>query len=267
MKNGNETIVLIPSYNANYDLYRTIGSIGCDENVDVLIIDDGSITPPDIHELNRVFKANGTIYLDILSKNSGITFALNYGLKWIEEKGYKFVARLDAGDLNKPNRFCLQEKFLKANENIGLVGSWVNFVDEKGAELFTLKHPVNDGDIRKAIYRFNPFVHPAVMYRLDIIKTVGGYPNSYPALEDWACFLAMTKFTQMHNLPEVLVEYEVASNSISSQKRFIQSKSKVKLLYDNFSFNMNQIVGLVKNTVILILPRSALTKIKQWLKR
>jgi glycosyltransferase involved in cell wall biosynthesis len=258
----NKSVLLIPNYNATDDLIKSIASIGSTEKIDVLVVDDGSKTPPVLSELKAAFNANGNVFLEVLSENKGITCALNVGVEWIKEKGYEYIARLDSGDLNKSNRFAKQEQFLEKNSNVGLVGSWVDFVDEQGALLFTLRHPTEDSEIKKAIYRFNPFVHPAVMFRASLIRLIGGYPDAYPALEDWACFMAMSEHTKMKNLPEVLLSYEVSSNSISSKKRFTQSKSKVKLLSNNYRLNINQSYGLLKSVLILFLPRKFLTNLK-----
>ncbi len=104
------------------------------------------------------------------------------------------------------------------------------------------------------------------MYRSAVIKEVNGYPDDYPALEDWACFMNMSRITELANIPEVLLTYEVSASSISSKKRFQQSKSKIKLLFDNYQLNVNQTVGLIKSSLILLAPRGLLTYVKTWVK-
>ncbi|MBY6105284.1 glycosyltransferase [Ferrimonas balearica] len=262
----NKTILIIPHYNALNDLYRSVKSIGKDENIDLLIIDDGSELIPDEEYLREIFSSNGVLSLVNLKQNVGITAALNYGVKYAKDKGYKYIGRLDAGDIVLGPRFSLQEEFLDKNEDYAVVGSWVDFVDTKGHKLFTLKHPIEDKDIKKAIYRYNPFVHPATMIRVESFGIKNLYPNCYPALEDWALFLELSKSWKMYNIPKILLEYEVSENSISTQKRLLQSKSKVKLLMNNYRPNINQTIGLVKNIIILFFPRAILTKVKEIIK-
>jgi glycosyltransferase involved in cell wall biosynthesis len=263
----NKAIILIPNYNNSTDLLKTLKSISSEEDIDVLIVDDGSATPPLLEELKKSYFANGQVYLQVIGRNVGISKALNIGLEWIYKNKYEFIARLDGGDLCVNTRLTKQQNFLESNSKVGLVGAWVDYVSESGDKLFTLKHPVADLDIRRVIYRYNPFVHPVVMFRANIIRAINGYPNSYPALEDWACFIEMSKITKMANIPEVLLKYEVSSTSISSTKRFLQSKSKVKLLWHHYSFSLNKTIGLAKNLIILFFPRSALTYIKKWIKK
>lgn len=261
----NDTLVLIPNYNGGSDLLRTVSSIFPEETVDVLVVDDGSDTPPGGKELSDAFRASGRVFVHKLGKNQGIVAALNKGLEIAKEKNYRYVARLDAGDTNCGIRFSKQKSFLDANPKVALVGCWVDFISTSGEHLFYLRHPVDDKAIKKAIFRYNPFVHPAVMFRLDAVLEFNGYPDGYPALEDWACFLMLAKRWQLANLPEVLVKYEVNPNSISSKKRFEQSKSKVKLLSDNYSVSINKTMGLIKSFIILVFPRSILTTLKKFI--
>lgn len=259
----NKTLVLIPSYNDSPDLIRSIKSVDAEEAVDILVVDDGSEIKPEIDVLMTSYRGKGNVRLLCLQENGGITKALNAGLRWADDKGYKFIARLDAGDIVVGRRFFVQQKYMEENVGVGVVGSWVDFVTIEGRFLFTLKHPVDNDSIMHCIYRYNPFVHPATMIRLDCAMKVGGYPHSYPALEDWGLFIAMSRVCDFHNLPEVYLKYVVSDQSISSKKRFIQSKSKVCLLLDNYKFNFNQTVGLIKNIFIMFFPRSYLTFVKR----
>lgn len=263
MSRDNKVVVLIPSYNGGESLLDTLASIDPLEEVDVLVVDDGSKVRPVIQELESAFKANGRVILHCLEYNQGVIGALNCGLDVARECGYQYVARLDAGDRNVGLRFRQQAQFLDNNCEYALVGAWVDFVSVSGELLFTLKHPEKHEDIEKAIFRYNPFVHPATMFRLDEILALGGYPVEYPALEDWACFLAVSKRHKVANLPNVLLEYEVNPESISSKKRYAQSRSKVKLLFRNYKPNLNQTIGLLKNFAIMFFPRGVLTFVKR----
>ncbi len=259
----NRTLLLIPHYNSLDSLYATLASVEAAEKLDLLVVDDGSNQPPEMQRLQQSFVAKGKTMLQLLPENQGITAALNAGLQRAYQGGYHYLARLDAGDENIGCRFKLQQDFLDENPKVGVVGSWVDFVDEQGDDLFTLKHPCDNPTIQKAIYRYNPFVHPAVMVRLTALKQVGGYPEAYPSLEDWACFLNIGQLFELANLPQVLIRYTVSSNSISSRKRQQQSLSKCRLLRDNYSCNFNQTKGLLKNLLLLVIPREVSTRIKK----
>lgn len=254
--------VLIPNYNSYNSLIVSLESIIEDEKIDVIIIDDGSVDKPDYEFFLKKFKNTLNLSFFYFIRNLGIVEALNAGLHIADQNGYKYVARLDAGDLNRAGRFAKQLNFLENNPSYSIVGSWVDFVSERGQSLFILRHPENNSEIQVAKYRFNPFVHPAVMLRLSTVLEVGRYPSAYPALEDYALFFKMLKISKGYNLPVVLLDYEVSSNSISTKKRFRQSLSKVRLLAKNYNFSLNATLGLVKSMLILFLPRGLLTYLK-----
>src|SRR5688572_29234183 len=112
----NKTILLIPHYNNPLGLMKSLSSISCIENIDVLVVDDGSNQPFDEGMVSNSFNANGSVFYIYSKVNQGIEFALNSGLEFIiQKKQYQFIARLDCGDLCLGNRFQIQETFLINN--------------------------------------------------------------------------------------------------------------------------------------------------------
>ncbi|WP_336367061.1 glycosyltransferase family 2 protein [Marinobacter sp. C2H3] len=259
----NDVLVVIPCYNNFVGLSRTIASIDVNDCADILVVDDGSDNEISDEDLREYQSECRSIKVLRNVKNEGVAVSLNKGVQFADQNGYRYIARLDAGDRNLGARLSLQRRFLDANEDYIIVGSWVKFVSESGKTLFILRHPCNDGQIRNALFRYNPFVHPSVMIRVSALTTVQGYPEEYPALEDWACFINLSKIGKLCNLPEVLLEYEVSADSVSSKKRYRQNLSKVKLLWAHFRWTPVQIIGLTKAIALLLIPRKPLTVLKQ----
>ncbi|WP_462160875.1 glycosyltransferase family A protein [Pseudoalteromonas maricaloris] len=125
-------LVLVPFYNNKDDLMASLLSIKEDIEIDILVVDDGSQIAFESSQVVELLPANCNLKSLRLSSNKGITAALNFGLRWAYEQEYEFIARLDAGDLCAPNRLEKQCDFLKVNKNVGIVGSWVQFVNEMG---------------------------------------------------------------------------------------------------------------------------------------
>lgn len=266
MEKTNKTLLLVPHYGSGEDLIASVASIPDSSNIDLLVVDDGSPNRPVYEELCAVFRATGALHLHLVD-HDGYISALNIGLDIASQLGYEFLGRLDAGDVVVGDRFSKQIEFLENHPKVGVVGTWVDFVDETGNHLFTLKHPCENEELQKAIYRFNPFVHPATMIRLSAILDVGGYPTNYPALDDWSCFLKISRKYELANIPEVMLKYEVSPNSVSSKHRFKQSLSKVRLLAANYRPTINQTGGLLWNLAVLPFPRAFLTRIKSVMMR
>ena len=193
----NNVIILIPHFNNFKGLCDSIFSIEKEEKVDVLIVDDGSTTSQiKESELLKFQKFNGTISFIYNKENLGIEHVLNQGLKFIlEKKVYKYIARLDCGDLCLENRFYLQEKYLKNHLQCKLVGSNAIAIDTNGKELYKTILPENSNTIKNKMYLNAMFLHPTVMFCSSIINEIGYYPTEYKAAEDYAFFF---KIVQKH---------------------------------------------------------------------
>ncbi|MEZ8585578.1 glycosyltransferase family 2 protein [Vibrio cyclitrophicus] len=257
--------VLIPCYNSRDLLLDTLKSFSC-IGVGIIIVDDGSDIELNYDEILECAVGAKEVILFKNNINIGITESLNIGLKIAHKNGFEYVARLDAGDICLDNRIKKQYEFMEKNE-LDLCGSFVEFVDDDGNHLFNFTPPETDFDLKRAIKKYNPFIHPAVMFKLSSVLNVGGYPISYPALEDWALFMALSKKYKMGNVPDVLLKYVVSSQSISTLKRETQARSKVKLLIDNFDLNVSSIIGIVRNLIVLYIPREFLTQVKRFVYR
>lgn len=268
MKKNINIIVLIPYYNAKKDLYKSLKSISAVLPVDVLIVDDGSKEKIDLQAIKQEFSQIHELFLIELEKNKGIETALNTGLKWIQKMHqYRYIARLDAGDTCHVDRFKIQSEFLDNNSDIYLIGSWVDFVDVNGKQLFLLKVPTDHKQIKRKMFLNNMFIHPAVMFRTEVIESVGYYPHDFPALEDHAYFFDIVKRYKTGNIPKALIKYEINPNSISSKKRKTQVKSRIKLIKKHFYLGYFPIYGLIRSMMVLLFPREVMTKIKQFVYR
>jgi len=128
-----------------------------------------------------------------------------------------------------------------------------------------LRHPSEPEVIKKRMYLNNMFVHPSVMFRSSAAREIGLYPFDYEALEDYAYFFEFTRRFPTSNVPSVLIKYEVSSTAISTLRRRQQVKSRIRLILNNFYFGWYPIYGLVRNVLLLMLPRSATTAVKKML--
>lgn len=256
-------VVLIPHYNSPRALAETIGSISESFPIDVLIIDDGSSKKPILDKLNAFYQNDGKIYVEFLPHNQGIEKALNHGLKIIEKASYKYIGRLDSGDFCVTNKFKKQLDYLEKNPDVYLLGTWGNIIDEFSNHLYYLKHPVSYEEIQKKMYINSCFIHPSVVFRKEVLRTVGYYPENYKSAEDYAYFFNIMKKHKVENLSEVLLNYVISENSISSIKRKEQIKNRIKIIRNYFYFGFNPIWGIIRNILLLFTSRSFIVRIRQ----
>jgi glycosyltransferase involved in cell wall biosynthesis len=260
----NRTALLIPHYNNPEGLRRSLASIDASENIDVVIVDDGSRRAAiDENALNDAFRAAGTIKCMYLKENRGIEHALNTGLEYIVSKGYEYIARLDSDDECIGNRFKIQESFLDSHQDIVLVGSNVIAVSPEGSPLYNIVMPENSDDIRNKMFLNSMFMHPSVMYRSDIVKTEGYYPLNYKSAEDYAYFFRIAKKYKTANIQQFLVRYEINPSGISVSRRKQQVASRIRVILDNFYFGFYPIYGLLRNVLLYIIPNSFIMYLKK----
>ncbi|KAB0494587.1 glycosyltransferase [Pseudomonas vancouverensis] len=246
--------VLIPYFNAGDSLLTSIASI--DYNYctpEVIVVDDGSKT---IKAADILKKYNGPLKLILveLQDNKGIEHALNKGLE-LHGHAYKFIARLDCGDICKNNRLEKQIKFLEENPSYYLVGTWVDFINMEGNHLYTVQHPAEYRLIKKLMYINTTFTHPTVVFRSETLKSVGFYPTDAPAAEDYAYFFNIIKKHPASNIQESLIDCIIDPNGISTKKRKTQIRSRISVIVKNFNFNGYAIYGLIRSAMLLHTPR------------
>lgn len=253
--------VLIPHYNAFDRLIRSIRSIDEIIEVDLVIVDDGSDVQLKKEDFN--FYQSGNVEVINLFENQGIEHALNTGLKAIQQRDYTYIARLDCGDTCIKDRFAKQLDFLNKNQEVELIGTWVNIVDENGKLLYELKHPIEHENISKKMFLNTMFVHPSVCFRANLVEKIGYYPLKYPAAEDYAFFFNIVSKYRTANLPDILLNYELNQQSISTKKRKVQVKSRIKVIKKHFYFGIYPLYGLLRNLILLMVSRKLTTNLKR----
>ncbi len=256
-------IITIPHYNNFNGLVKTVQSINESFDIDIIITDDGSPEKLDETLIISSYKNNGNIFFQYLDVNYGVGIAANKCLQFVKKGSYKYMARLDAGDICYENKFMKQLNFLKANHDIKLVGTWARVLNSNGDFLFNIKHPINHDEIKKKMFLNSMFVNPTIVLETSVLETVPQYPEEYrDAAHDYAFFFKVTKHFKCANMPEVLLDYIIDENSISAKKRKLQVKNRIKIIIENFKFGLYPFYGLARSIILYFVPRSMLTMIK-----
>ena len=253
-----DVTVLIPVFNAQHDLDRTLASFCERAPVRVLIVDDGSLPPivaPSIENLA----------IDVLRmpRNGGIELALQTGVAALAERGVKYAARIDAGDLATPYRLEKQRAYMEAHPDTAALGMWTHVVSMEGVPLFDLRPPTEPALIRRVMLLRSCFSHPTMMLRVTAVMEAGNYRAEYPAAEDLDLFLRLMQRHACANLPEFGVYYELNEQGISATKRRTQTLSTLRLQLKYMRLtNLPDWLGVAKNIAHLLLPYGVLRALK-----
>lgn len=187
-----------------------------------LLLDDGS------QDATRAI-ADGYAARDprirVISRpNCGLVASLN---QLFAEARAPLVARLDADDICRPERFARQYAFLAQNPAHGLVGAGTRYIDADGqpAPNTPLVRPTTHEEFLANLEDGPLVCHSAVMVRRDLVRAAGGYRPAYLHAEDYDLWLRLSRMTRLHNLPEHLLDYRVSPGQISERHLITQSRN------------------------------------------
>ncbi len=137
--------VLTPLYNAAPYVKKAVQSVLAQDfgDFELIICDDGS-TDNGAQIVAGIAAADNRIRILSNGKNRGYSFTMN---RLFEEARGEWIANMDADDLSLPGRFGTMLAFLSKNPEVGIVGSWSEYIDENDKPLGVKNYfnsPAND---------------------------------------------------------------------------------------------------------------------------
>lgn len=253
-----DVTVLLPAFNAQHDIERTLASFCERAPVRVLIVDDGSLPP-----IVAPTVANMTVEVLRMPRNGGIERALQAGMDALAARGIKYAARIDAGDLAAPYRLEKQREYMEMHSRTAVLGMWTHVVNMEGARLFDLQPPTEPADIRRVMLLRSCFTHPSLMLRVTAVIDAGNYRAQYRAAEDLDLILRLLQHHDGANLAEFGVYYELNEHGISATRRRTQVWSTLRLQMKYLRVtHLPDWIGVAKSVAHLMLPYRALRALK-----
>ncbi len=203
----------MPNYNAEKYIAEAIESILNQTFTDFefIIIDDCS-TDNSWEIIQEYARKDERIVAMKNEKNLKICKTLN---KWLGIAKWEYIARMDSDDVSVLDRFEKQVKILDENNDIGIVGWFMEIMDEKGVIYSKREYNLTDEEIRKKIFRYSPFCHATTMYRNKIINEVWGYNVFLHDAEDYELYFRIGLVSKFMNLSAVLYKMRVNKESVT----------------------------------------------------
>jgi GT2 family glycosyltransferase len=177
---------------------------------EVVLVQDGPV-PEELAEVMRDLIATSPVPVKhvVMDANVGLGPALDAGL---EACAHEIVARMDADDVSRPDRFEKQLPLVEAGADI--VGSGLLEFGTSVDEVVGRRTPPTDPDEIRRVIRFrDPFNHPTVVYRKSAVLGAGGYTDM-ALMEDYLLFTRMIDAgARPANIADPLVYYRVGAGA------------------------------------------------------
>ncbi len=173
------------------------------QDFEFVICDDGS-NEAFYRWLVSYCKKDARILLLRNKKNQGLSVALN---RCLRHSSGRFLARMDADDISMPGRLEIQASFLQKHREYALVGSYVQMMDEQG--IWGGRRVEKQPSAGSFLWT-SPFVHPAVMFRREVLEAVHGYCEAPWAVrvEDYELFMRLYPAGYSgYIIPKALLQY------------------------------------------------------------
>lgn len=211
--------VIIPVYNAEKYVAQSVQSIldQSFKDFELIIVNDCS-TDSSLEIIKKINDPRIKI-LD-LAENIGNASAMNKG---IEIASGEYIFRMDSDDIAMPSRLEKQIKYMDEHPNCAVCGSWVKFFE--GSEVLK-NYPQSSEEIKANLLFLNCLAHPSVAIRKKFLDESGLlYTNEFPHAEDYDLWTKISKIAEIHNIPEVLLDYRIHKNQIRNIFQNVQTSS------------------------------------------
>lgn len=214
-----------------------------------VLVCDGELT----QDLEAVIEKYRKLFPNVLKvyrkENGGLGKALNFGLP---KCSYPLVARSDSDDVCSSDRFEKQVKFMEAHPEYAVTSGAIAEFSEDPAETQRVKtNPITPEGAYKKCKVANPLNHMAVIFRKDVILSLGSYQN-VPLLEDYDLWTrTLLAGYKICNLPDVLVNARVGNGMVGRRSQPVQITGWMKINKNMLEHGMINHFTYVRNYILI----------------
>lgn len=213
MKSAPKVSVLMPVYNAEEFLYKSVSSIlnQTFSDFELLILDDAS-TDNSLQIMQKYEQQDARIKILQNKKNNGEGYCR---AKLVKQAKAPLIAWMDADDISLKERLKMQLDFLEKNTAVDVVGCRIKIFGGKKDRLSSVF--VSDKSIKSAMLLINPIVGATTMVRIASQKKP--YDISIRVSPDYLYWIDNIANFRYYNLPQVLYEYRLNPHGITASEK------------------------------------------------
>lgn len=224
---------------------------------DLYIFVDGPIGPSLKDSLESVAK-NPNVFIHFNKANIGLAAGLNFLISSIMPIKYKYIARMDADDISRLDRFERQVKFMDANPEISVSGTYASEFGDPSA-LSLIKSPLSNDSIARAAIYISPMIHPSVIFRPSVFNDGYRYPENTPLCEDIVFWHTLINSNYIFaNQPFVGIDLRVSRETMirrgGFKKGIKETRFRAKFILDSKQSSFVSWLLLFTKFIYLIIP-------------
>ena len=192
--------------------------------------------------------------------NRGVARSMN---RCIRYSNGEYLARMDADDISKPERFEKMVDFLDHNLQYEWVGSNTDLINDDGVwgHREMPEHPD-----KQDFLAFSPYIHPSVMFRRSVLIHNKRYTSSIRG-EDYELFMRLhSKEYHGYNIQENLFQYREDKGNYHRRRRIRTQLEETRIRARGFRrlgiLNPRTMIYVIKPLILGMIPDNMQVRIK-----
>lgn len=254
--------VIMPVYNAERYLPMSVPSILSQsyKYFELIIVDDRSTDS----SYNRVINYKNSDTRVKLFRNRfhrGVGYSFNYGIK--KAKG-QYIARMDADDVMRRDRLKKQVDFMKRNQDLVCLGSWMIEINEKNKTIGKRRTPINHKKIYEKMFYEMAIQNPTLMINRRVIPKHFSWCKTDGILDDLDLLFKLMQFGNFGNIGDYLMLYRIHKDNLSLKniKETFKEALKIRKMaiskYGYIPTVRGRIISLIQQLFVNFIPNKYL---------
>jgi glycosyltransferase involved in cell wall biosynthesis len=193
--------VVMPVYNAEHYLQEALDSILTQtfDDLELIAVNDGS----NDGSAEILEGCPDPRLIVVNQENAGVSKAINAG---IDKARGEYIARMDADDRCRIDRFEIQARALDERPEVRIVSSWYEQIDSDGEVFRRLRMMTEPLVIRRHMLIGNCFLHAGMMIRAEVLREYDGFLPEATGAEDYDLWVRMGEEFNPVIIPEHLYQ-------------------------------------------------------------
>lgn len=255
--------IIMPVYNAGRFLSACLDSIQAQthRNWELIAIDDGS--KDDSYQILKDYaQKDKRVRIFRNAKNLGGPTTANRAINLTRSK---WIARMDADDIMRPNRLATQLKALQEHPSVVLIGSQCNLIDKAGRKTGKKLFPTCPKEIFNMLFWACPVQQPSIMVNAHKLPDMFRWYGDVKICEEIDFLIRISRHGNIVNSKETLLSYRLHDSNLSNRDNqklvfFNQFRTRIKaVLSGQYTPTPGSImIGFAELLAVILLPEKAL---------